>query len=156
MTPKIWNWSPEALKAFFAGAARGKRRFNARGGLDAALLEDLPRLAPAMTRLWVQMLTNPAQTQPREITMHCRAGTFQTDSSGNATIAIPLTREFLIDILALPGMDPGDAGEADGDPAMPDGPVPDLLEPKEETPPISEEELCGSGTPGSNIPRLLP
>lgn len=157
--PKIWNWSPAAVKAFFAGAARGKRRFNAPAGMDAALLEDLPRLVPAMTRFWVQMLTNPEQTAPRETTIRARAGTFETDAAGNVTVRMPLTREFLIDILALPDVDSGGGGEEepDGDPAMPTDPVPDLDGSKEEAlpTPTPEEEPCVSGMPASTTLRLL-
>lgn len=137
----LWNWSKEAVRAFFVGASSGGGRMNARAGMDRALLEDLELLTPALTAFWVEQLTGPGVT-PRRTTIHAKGGTFLLDEAGNASIDIPLTEKFLRDLLALP---PREDPDAPGDePAVrPEDPTPaapgDYLR-DPETPPLPDLE----------------
>jgi hypothetical protein len=136
----IWTWSKAAVKAFFDIGSRGKGRLNVKAGLDAALLEDLQLLAPAIVQFWVRLL---AQAEPRVLTAHAKAGTFVLDSAGNASIKIRLTKEFLLMALNLPE-DPPDA-----DDLVPDAPEPPPAEGPEKEPVPCDLDTAASTTPPS-------
>jgi len=118
----LWAWSKQAVRAFVQAARRGPggQTFHIPSGLDAALLEDLDRLTPALVQFWVNMLTGP-EVKPRHLEIACRPGTWSLDERGWARFQVTLTRAFLVSILALPGSD----GEEPGDetPAPPEVPT---------------------------------
>jgi len=97
MTPpnlpeSLWDWSPQAAAQFFKAAyVQNKKRLEIRAGLNAALLEDLDRLAPTLARLWIEAVTG--EDTPRHVV---------TITQGETVVQIPITRALLMHACQLP------------------------------------------------------
>lgn len=105
----VFPWSKEAIRDFWRFASAGRGKFRIKDGLDAALATDLPHLAPALARYWVEVLTAPGMPE-RAVDFTSSFAT--VDADGRTTVKVPITRALLLSLLDLPAPDEGadDAG----------------------------------------------
>lgn len=93
-----WNWSPGATAAFVRAATGGRRmRWHIPSGLSAALLEELPLLAPAVIRFWITLLTR----EPRSLRLRVPSAQYRVLKNGIIEFFLPLDEAFLENILRL-------------------------------------------------------
>lgn len=94
---EIWNWSPQAVAKFFKVAyAGGRKTVYLREGLNAALLEDFPRLVPAMARFWIETLAKTESLKDRVLTVR----------DGEHTFSVPITEALLLTLCQLSDPEP--------------------------------------------------
>src|SRR5574341_639327 len=94
---QVWRWSKAAVKAFNAAAFRGQGRFHIPAGLDAALIEDLPLMWPAMVGAWAA----DASRDPRNLTLRVPASAVVENEDGTVSVRGPITRELLLGLLGI-------------------------------------------------------
>jgi len=92
VTGPLWDWTPQAVAQFFKTATvQGRKELRIREGLNAALLEDLPVLAPALARFWIETLAEHKLLDGQVLRLRRDENEFQ----------LPLTRELLLSVCML-------------------------------------------------------
>lgn len=93
----LWDWSPQAVTRFFKVAYLGGRKtVFLREGMNAALLEDFPRLVPALARFWIETLAKTDALKDRVLTVTHDGHTFR----------LPITEALLLDLCQLTDPEP--------------------------------------------------
>ena len=88
----FWDWSPKAVTWFFKAAhVQGRKQLFIREGMNAALAEDLPTLAPAMARFWIETLAESGALDNQVLTM----------TRGEDTFQLAVTKDLLLSLCML-------------------------------------------------------